>query len=168
MKPTISITQKYPLPLSAILTNVLADVIVLYIKTRKVHSFLKADDAKALEQLFMGQYRVLENSIEEITNRKLQLGEPIRGNLKDYIEHSSLDKTPALYFDIDNMLTELLHDHELISRNLRKHIDEFCEKQNNSYCDTLINQYNKHEYIAGKIRIYLINQGKFFAPKKAC
>ena len=56
MKPNIGISEKNLQAITGILTNVLADAMVLYSKTRKFHWNVKGESFMELHKLFEGQY----------------------------------------------------------------------------------------------------------------
>ena len=55
MKPNIGISEKNLQAVTGILSNVLADAMVLYSKTRKFHWNVKGESFMELHKLFEGQ-----------------------------------------------------------------------------------------------------------------
>ena len=155
MKPNIGITEKNLLAVTGILSNVLADAMVLYSKTRKFHWNVKGESFMELHKLFEGQYKQLEEAIDEIAERINKLGMPVIGTLKEFLQLSSLKETPGKYPDKNGMLKELLADHEAVIKALRKNIDDCDEKYKDAgTTDFLTGLMQGHETIAWTLRRY--------------
>ena len=155
MKPNIGITEKNLQAVTGILSNVLADAMVLYSKTRKFHWNVKGESFMELHKLFEGQYKQLEEAIDEIAERINKLGMPVIGTLKEFLQLSSLKETPGKYPDKNGMLKELLADHEAVIKALRKNIDD-CDKKykDAGTTDFLTGLMQGHETIAWTLRRY--------------
>ena len=155
MKPNIGITEKNLQAVTGILSNVLADAMVLYSKTRKFHWNVKGESFMELHKLFEGQYKQLEEAIDEIAERINKLGMPVIGTLKEFLQLSSLKETPGKYPDKNGMLKELLADHEAVIKALRKNIDDCDEKYKDAgTTDFLTGLMQGHETIAWTLRRY--------------
>ena len=155
MKPNIGISEKNLQAITGILSNVLADAMILYSKTRKFHWNVKGESFMELHKLFEGQYTQLEEAIDEIAERINKLGSPVIGTLKEFLQHSSLKETAGKYPNRDEMLKELLNDHETVIKALRKNIDECTEKYKDAgTADFLTGLMEKHETIAWTLRRY--------------
>jgi len=155
MKPNIGIADKSIKSVTGILTNVLADAMVLYSKTRKFHWNVKGESFMELHKLFEAQYTQLEEAIDEIAERINKLGMPVIGTLKEFADHASLKEAPGKYPAKNEMLKELLTDHETVIKSLRKNIDECDEKYKDvGTADFLTGLMEKHETIAWTLRRY--------------
>ncbi|CAN5845996.1 Dps family protein [soil metagenome] len=155
MKPNIGITEKNLQGVTSILTNVLADAMMLYSKTRKFHWNVKGESFMELHKLFEGQYKQLEEAIDEIAERINKLGAPVAGTLKEYLDHTSLKETPGKNPDRTGMLKELLSDHETVIKALRKNIDDCEDKfKDKGTADFLTGLMQDHETIAWTLRRY--------------
>ena len=155
MKPDIGISEKNLQAITGILTNVLADAMVLYSKTRKFHWNVKGESFMELHKLFEGQYNQLEEAIDEIAERINKLGQPVIGTFKEFLQHTSLKEMPAKYPGKNEMLKELLADHETVIKALRKNIDD-CDKKykDAGTTDFLTGMMKNHETIAWTLRRY--------------
>ena len=69
MKPNIGISEKNLKQTVIVLTAVLADEMVLYIKTRKFHWNVGGESFMEFHKLFENQYTQLEESIDEVAER---------------------------------------------------------------------------------------------------
>jgi starvation-inducible DNA-binding protein len=155
MKPNIGISQKNIDSVTALLTNVLADAMVLYSKTRKFHWNVKGESFMELHKLFESQYNQLEEGIDEIAERINKLGMPVIGTLKEFLQFTSLKENAGKYPSKTEMLKELLDDHETVIKTLRKYVDECTDKLKDAgTADFLTGVMQKHETIAWTLRRY--------------
>ncbi|UEG51045.1 DNA starvation/stationary phase protection protein [Ferruginibacter lapsinanis] len=155
MKPDIGIKEKNLDAITAILSNVLADAMVLYSKTRKFHWNVKGESFMELHKLFEDQYKQLEEGIDEIAERANKLGAAVIGTLIEFLEYASLKEAPGKYPSKNEMLKELLNDHETVIKTLRKNIDDCSEKYKDAgTADFLTGLMEKHETIAWTLRRY--------------
>ena len=155
MKPDIGISEKNLQAVTGVLSNVLADAMVLYSKTRKFHWNVKGESFMELHKLFEGQYNQLEEAIDEIAERINKLGKPVIGTLKEFLQHTSLKESAGKYPGKNEMLKELLEDHETVIKVLRKNIDDCADKYKDAgTADFLTGLMEKHETIAWTLRRY--------------
>lgn len=74
MNPNIGLSAKNLKSIGELLSKVLADAVILYIKTRKFHWNVSGNSFMELHKLFEEQYEKLEHSIDEIAERINKLG----------------------------------------------------------------------------------------------
>src|SRR5258705_4804666 len=127
-QPNIGIQKKNLDAVTSMLSSVLADAHVLYIKTRKFHWNVAGESFMELHKLFEKQYKQLEEAIDEIAERINKLGTNTPGTLEEFLKLSNLKESPGKYPSQAEMLKELLKDHEAIIVALRKYVDE-CDKK---------------------------------------
>ena len=156
MKPDIGISEKKLTGITSLLATVLADEMTLYIKTRKFHWNVCGQSFMELHKLFEVQYKELEETIDEVAERIGKLGSKTIGTMEEFIAASTLKESPEKYPSQKNMLEELLADHETLIKQLRKGIEECCEKYNDAgTADFLTGIMEEHETIAWVLRRYL-------------
>lgn len=156
MKPDIGITNKHINNSVEILSSLLANEMILYVKTRKFHWNVSGESFMELHKLFEGQYNQLEESIDEIAERIGKLGSKTIGTMSEFIELSSIQENPGKYPNSKDMLKDLLSDHENIIIQLRKDIDESADKNKDAgTADFLTGLMEQHETISWVIRRYL-------------
>src|SRR5215813_11122888 len=88
MTPNIGISAKNLKSITALLSAVLSDAMLLYIKTRKFHWNVSGNSFMELHKLFEKQYKVLEEWIDEIAERINKLGAKTPGTLKEFMDMS--------------------------------------------------------------------------------
>jgi starvation-inducible DNA-binding protein len=155
MKPNIGISDKNLAHITKILTVVLADAMVLYVKTRKFHWNVSGESFMELHKLFENQYDKLEEAIDEIAERINKLGSKTIGTMEEFIKESSIKESPGKYPSSKDMIRELLKDHETVIQSLRKSVDDCTDKyKDTGTADFLTGLMEDHETIAWTLRRY--------------
>ena len=155
MEPNIGLSEKSLKRDVEILSIILADEMLLYIKTRKFHWNVSGESFMELHKLFEEQYTELEKTIDEVAERINKLGGKTIGTMKEYLDLSRLKEAPKKYPERIQMIKELLADHELVIVALRKDVDETAEKiKDAGTADFLTGLMEQHETIAWKLRRY--------------
>jgi starvation-inducible DNA-binding protein len=156
MKINIGLSEKQLQKSSHILTTVLSDEMVLYVKTRKFHWNVSGESFMELHKLFQSQYSELEEAIDEVAERVGKLGEKTIGTMHEFSKHASIKEHPDKYPSSKEMIEELLEDHEILIIKLRKDIEESTEKVKDAgTADFLTGLMETHETIAWILRRYL-------------
>jgi len=156
MKPNIGISAANLKKITDILTAVLADGMMLYIKTRKFHWNVSGPSFMEYHKLFEDHYNKLEKAIDEVAERISKLGSPSIGTTKEFANHSQIKETPGKNPSSTDMVKELLKDHESVIQTLREKIDECDEKLKDAgTADFLTNLMEQHETLAWTLRRYL-------------
>jgi starvation-inducible DNA-binding protein len=109
-----------------------------------------------LHKLFEAQYKTIEESIDLVAERISKLGSKTIGTMNEFSKMSSIKEHPNKYVSSKEMIKELLEDHELVIRALRKDVD--CCSSNYSdvgTADFLTGLMEEHETIAWTLRRYL-------------
>lgn len=156
IKPEIGITEKHLHKSITLLATILANEMVLYVKTRKFHWNVSGQSFMELHQLFQAQYTELEQTIDLIAERINKLGGKTIGTMKEFMELSTLKESPGKYPSQKEMIKELLGDYESMIIQLRKDI-EVCNEKNKDAgtTDFLTGIIEQHETSAWVLRRYL-------------
>ena len=138
------------------LSALLSDEMTLYIKTRKSHWNVTGESFMELHKLFEGQYKELEEAVDEIAERIGKLGGKTIGTMAEYAKLSSIKESPGVYLSPKDMIHELLTDHESAVALLRKNIEQCVEKAKDAgTADFLTRLMESHETTAWILRRYL-------------
>jgi starvation-inducible DNA-binding protein len=155
MKANIGLSAKNILGLAEMLTGVLADAMVLYTKTRKFHWNVSGNSFMELHKLFEDHYHKLEEAIDEIAERINKLGVKTPGTMQEFLDKTSIKESPGIYPEQEEMLKELLMDHESVIIQLRKNIDlSGDEFKDQASADFLTDLLRGHETMAWTLRRY--------------
>lgn len=156
MKPNIGISEKNLSDITTLLSSVLANAMVLYVKTRKYHWNVTGESFMELHQLFESHYKKLEKSVDEIAERISKLGGNTIGTMKEFLELSSIEETPGDNPPAVDMIADMLKDHETIIIQLRKYIGECSDGlEDAGTADFLTGLLKEHETISWTLRRYL-------------
>ena len=155
MKPKIGITPENLEAVGQLLGLVLADEMVLYVKTRKFHWNVAGESFMELHTLFESQYHQLEESIDQTAERISKLGMPAIGTMDVFGKLATLKESPGKYPASQEMKKELLEDHEALIIHLRKYIEQCAGTyQDSGSADFLTGLMEQHETIAWTLRRY--------------
>ncbi len=140
-----------------ILLPLLADETVLYFKTRNFHWNVKGPNFMQLHKFFEELYNTIDDSIDDIAEKIRTYGYPVQGSLKELYE---LARLPESYFSpnksADEMLNELVDNHEQLVRVLRSDLEMAQTKFNDAgIADYLTGLMQYHEKAAWLLRSHL-------------
>jgi starvation-inducible DNA-binding protein len=156
MKPKIGISEKNLHESIFLLSTLLSDEMVLYVKTRKFHWNVSGESFMELHQLFQKQYTELEKTVDLVAERINQLGGKTVGTMKEFAKLTRLDESPDKYPSQKEMIKALLDDHESVIVELRKDIETSDERNKDvGTTDFLIGIMEQHETTAWILRRYL-------------
>lgn len=154
MEPKIGLEKKELNKSIKDLTVVLSNEMVLYVKSRKFHWNVTGNSFMELHKLFENQYNKLEKTIDEVAERISKLGGKTIGTMKEFIENSILSEE-SKYVNQNQMLEELVDDHEKIIVQLRKFIKNTEELEDVGTSDFLTGILLDHESKSWILRKYL-------------
>jgi starvation-inducible DNA-binding protein len=142
--------------IAEVLSQLLADEHILYIKTRNYHWNVTGMAFKPLHELFEEQYTDMAEFIDDIAERIRSLGAFAPGSMNAFRSLSRLDETDHLDGDAQQMVANLLRDHEAVIQILRHNQDEVLESYGDAGTqDFLIGLMEAHEKMAWMLRAHL-------------
>ena len=147
----INIEQKNCEMLAQTLAGVLADTYVIYAKTQNFHWNIEGMNFFSLHKLLEEQYSALADKIDELAERIRMLGRKAPGSLQAFLELTSLEES-GNNMPAENMLKQLLQDHESCIRNLRQAIKQANDVRDDGTADLFINCIRFHEKAAWMLR----------------
>jgi starvation-inducible DNA-binding protein len=155
MNPNLGISDKDRAGVVKLLNALLADEYVLYTKTRNYHWNVVGPQFNDLHKFFAEQYEALDDFIDEVAERARTLGGHSVATLAEFQEAARLKEHPAQYPAADEMLENLLADHETLIRQLRADADAAASKyQDMGTNDFLTGLMEKHEKMAWMLRAF--------------
>lgn len=157
MSPNIGLNTDTRKSESDMLAAHLADLHVLYIKTRNYHWNVVGPRFGSLHLFFEKQYEEIATTIDEVAERIRQLSVKAPGSMAEFLKLARLsEETAGVYPDENTMIANLLADHESIIRQLREDInmaDEDCGDIGTA--DFLTGLLEGHEKKAWMLRSFL-------------
>ena len=156
MIPKIGISEVHLKSSIDLLSVVLSDEMILYIKYRKFHWNVSGQSFMELHKLFEDHYNQLEKIIDEVAERISKLGGKTIGTVAEFAKFTRLQEMPNKYPHQKEMMIELLADNEMLITEIRKDID-ICSDDNHDVgtADLLTRVLQQHETMAWILRRYL-------------
>ncbi|MDX1932519.1 MAG: DNA starvation/stationary phase protection protein [Capsulimonadales bacterium] len=157
LKANIGLNDETRGSVKRILDHHLADLHVLYVKTRNYHWNVRGPQFISLHELFEEQYTAMAESIDEVAERVRSLGENPIGSMREFLEIARLqEEVPGNLPSAHDMVAHLLSDHEAVIRQLRSDVDvtgNDCHDVGTS--DFLTGLMEAHEKMAWMLRAFL-------------
>ncbi len=129
----------------------LANTYILYLKTQNFHWNVISKQFHALHILFESQYQDLADAADLLAEHIRALGHPAPGSFKQFIKIADIEEATDVPSDTQ-MISQLLEDHQLISRNLRKSIKIVQDAGDEGSADLMIQRLQAHEKAAWMLR----------------
>ena len=126
------------------LEKVLADSYVLMLKTQNYHWNVVGDNFKSLHEMFQLQYEELFGAIDELAERIRSLGSKVDGTFDHFKKYSDI-KSGNKDFSAQEMIKDLISDHEIIVNQLHKSIKISQQEGDESSADIFIQRAKAHE-----------------------
>jgi len=154
MKPNIGISDKNLKSVATLLNTLLADEVILYIKTRQAHWNYEGDNFMEMHKFYEGQYEELAEMVDEIAERIRMIGHHAEGRLKDFLKLTNLEEQNYT-IDQNEQVRNLTDDHQTIIRLLRNGIEKVDKLKDAGTVDLLTKIMEQHEKMAWMLRSYL-------------
>ena len=155
MKPNIGITDKNRKAVSAILSDLLADEVALYVATRGAHWNVVGPNFGALHSFFESQYEALDDILDDVAERIRALGFTAPASVAAYAKAKSIDDSAGDAGSASAMIEKLLAAHEVIVRELRSDAEKAGECGDEGTADFLVGLMESHEKMAWMLRSHL-------------
>ncbi|MFT3992494.1 MAG: DNA starvation/stationary phase protection protein [Luteolibacter sp.] len=138
-----------------LLSGLLADQHVLYVKTRNYHWNLTGHRFHTLHVFFEEQYTELALAIDKTAERIRMLGSSAPGSMKEFLALASLSEVPGKLIHGDDAVKALRDDHESSARAARKAVDELEKIGDSGTADFVTDLLQSHEQAAWMLRSFL-------------
>ncbi len=148
-----------PREMARILNALLADEQVLYVKTRN-YCHLARSLSSDLAKLFEAQYRELNETMDQLSQRARSLGGPCVSTLTEYLKQTCLSLRPYQGPNNHRMLADLQADHEKTVRRIRGELKR-CDDAHEDIgtMGFLKELMERHEMMAWTLRVFLEDRG---------
>ncbi len=155
MIPNLGINDKDRAGVVKILNALLADEYVLYTKTRNYHWNVVGPQFNDLHKFFAEQYEAIDDFVDDVAERARTLGGHSVATLGEFVEAARLKEHPGQYPSAEDMLENLLADHEALIRQLRADADAAASKYHDMGTnDFLTGLMEEHEKMAWMLRSF--------------
>jgi starvation-inducible DNA-binding protein len=138
-----------------LLSLLLSDEVMLYTKTRNYHWNVSGESFMELHKLFQSQYTELEETIDSVAERVGKMGGKSIGTMKEFLEQTRLKEYPGQYGTQNDMMLDLLNDHETLAVEIRKDVETSAKNKDAGTADFFTGILEQHETTAWVLRRYL-------------
>jgi starvation-inducible DNA-binding protein len=149
--PDIGISEANVQGVAALLSRLLADEHVLYMRLRNYHWNLVGMSFGPLHKLFQDQYEALSEVIDDVAERIRMLGPNTPGTLTEMLALTTLTERPGELPDDRTMISNLVADHEAIIRHLRKDVratdEQYDDMGTSDFLTGLMEQHEKQAWL---------------------
>jgi len=140
--------------IAATLSQALANTYLIQIKSQNFHWNVVDPRFHMLHDFFQEQYEALFEAVDIIAERIRILGQKSPGSLREFLDLSTLDEADVNLTG-DEMLQNLLSDHESVVGSLRDMVKEAQEFGDEGTADLLIDRLRFHEKTAWMLRSHI-------------
>ncbi len=133
------------------LSRSLAETYVLYLKTQGFHWNVVGPLFYGLHKLTEEQYQDLAGAADELAERIRALGHPAPASFARFLELSSV-KEVARPLSAEDMVAELVADHETVSSTFRELVEVADKARDVATADLLTERLHFHEQAAWMLR----------------
>jgi starvation-inducible DNA-binding protein len=154
MKTNSTVDRSTAVHIAQILSQILADTYIAYVKTQNFHWNLVDPRFHALHVYFEENYKQLAEATDELAERIRMLKMKSPGSLKEFLELGTLGESEG-ELSGNEMLAELCHDREILTQHIRPRIEEAIKMGDEGTGDLLIQHLKMHEKAAWMLRSHL-------------
>lgn len=151
----IGLEQEVRRSVAEMLNALVADEMLLFIKTKNFHWNVTGPHFREYHALFDEQAAQLTGIIDDAAERVRSLDEHSTGTMKEYLSLTRLEEDQGYGMSGESMVMALLHDHEVIIRQLRQDLQKCGELGDEGNMDFLTALMEMHEKMAWMLRATL-------------
>lgn len=151
---TVQLDRATRQDMAQLLSHILADNYVLYVKTQNFHWNITDPRFYSLHLLFEEQYEDLAEAADDLAERIRMIQARAPATMAEFLKLTTL-KEPKEQLDGNQMIFELMHDHQTIAGKMRAGIEKSGEIGDDGTMDLLTERLRKHEKAAWMLRSHL-------------
>jgi len=144
--------------IAQVLSVLLANTYIAYLKTQNFHWNLIDPRFHSLHKMFEENYGRLAEAVDELAERIRMLKLKSPGTMRQFLELGTLEEGENDLSGND-MLRDLCHDREALSQYIRPKIEEVIKLGDQGTGDILIQHLKMHEKAAWMLRSHLTEEG---------
>ena len=122
MKDDIEIKERDFKEITGILSRLLADIVLLYLKTKKFYWNFKGLVPREAYSVIENQSKELEETADQVAWHIRQFGVPAIGTTHDFLQLTDLKMVSRTHYTSDDLMRELVDDYERIIESLQQNI----------------------------------------------
>ena len=133
------------------LAHYLADIYLLYLKTQNFHWNVRGPHFYSLHKFFEELYQELGEAVDTVAERIRAMHMSAPASFTQFLKLTSLEEETATLAS-EEMLKQLLHDHQVITRNLLRLFELAEQAEDEATVDLITERLRVHEKAAWMIR----------------
>jgi len=138
------------------LNHVFSNYYALYLKTQSYHWHVTGPHFKNLHEQFQEQYEDLATSVDVLAERIVTLGGKAPGTFNAIMQYSEI-KDGDVYKKAEDMVLDLISDHELVVKSLKR-LEEIAGSEKDSVTEDLaISRTEIHQKYIWMLSAFLEN-----------
>ena len=153
--PSIGISKDSIAAVTEVLNVLLADEVLLYLKTRNFHWNVVGPNFMELHEFFEEQYQALDEILDQVAERLRSLGSRAPGSMTEFLRDTRLSETNGHVAHATEIIAVLLADHESVIRSIRNDLDTVSTCGDAGTEDFLVGLLEQHEKMAWMLRSHL-------------
>src|SRR5882757_1045632 len=122
MKDDMEIKERDFKKITGILSRLLADIVLLYLKTKKFYWNFKGLVPREAYSVIENQSKELEETADQVAWHIRQFGVPAIGTTQDFLQLTDLKMVSRTHYTSDDLMRELVDDYERIIESLQQNI----------------------------------------------
>ena len=137
------------------LNTILADLTVIYIKTRQYSYNVRGLHFSHLRRFFLELERTIDANMSSVAERIRVLGGDVIASMKGVLQNARLKETTSADFpNEETALGSLRDDHEWMARHLRRDLDALIDvdRRDDAATSLFIDLIRSHEQMAWQLR----------------
>ncbi|RYE05928.1 MAG: DNA starvation/stationary phase protection protein [Rickettsiaceae bacterium] len=156
MSQSIIITSNETANSSSKLSVLLANTYLLYLKTQNYHWNIVDKSFISLHQFLENQYQELAEAVDTIAERIRVLDNIAPATFAEFLQLATLSEQDKAR-NSSEMLTNLVKDHNLISKDIRGYINEMQDTNSNDHgtIDFFTNRLKAHEQAVWMLKSHM-------------
>lgn len=152
-KLNTGISKENSKKVAEILNQLLADEFLLYTKTLNFHWNIEGSNFHSLHLFLDEQYNQLQIIIDSVAERVRNIGHFATGSMKEFMQIASLSEQPGGAAVSEDMIKQLVDDHDAIIRKTRGLIYDLDEEYDDAgSADFITGIMKEHEKMAWMLR----------------
>jgi len=155
VRPRLGLAEAALKDVSQILGVLLADEVVLYLKTRNFHWNVVGANFIEMHKFFEDQYEELDDILDEVAERIRSIGSRAPGSMAEFLGATRLKESDGKVAHAAGIIEVLLADHETVIRGIRHDLAAVAKANDAGTEDFLIGLIEQHEKMAWMLRSHL-------------
>jgi starvation-inducible DNA-binding protein len=155
LRPNLGIDERGLKIVTQVLNPLLADEVLLYLKTRNFHWNVVGPNFAEMHEFFEEQYEALDEILDEVAERIRSIGSRAPGSMAEFLRLTRLSETNGEVAHAAQIIAVLLEDHETVIRGIRSDLETVGKTGDAGTEDFLVSLLEQHEKMAWMLRSHL-------------